>query len=142
MGKVKLSVYTFFYATLFPSIVSLGFLASPLQSIAYVMRIPEVNYRNCARLQEDMNSHNRGRVYKGFERSELMRRGYDENAYIVYCNGGVIVNRVNGTICRGYIAYGYSPSVGESEYYGAWGWANGSSNSLDTGKERYCRRLK
>jgi hypothetical protein len=37
---------------------------------------------------------------------------------------------------------GYSPSVGESEYYGAWGRIDGSPNDADTGKERYCRRLK
>jgi hypothetical protein len=139
MNKLNLPIYMSCYAMLFPSIISLLF---PLPSIAYVMRIPEVNYKSCSRLQEDMNNHNRGETFKGFERSKLMRRGYDENAYMVYCNGGVMVNRVTGIICRGYIAYGYSPSVGESEYYRSWGWTDGSSNSLDTGKERYCRKLK
>jgi hypothetical protein len=139
MSKVKLSIYMFCYAMLFPSMVSLAF---PLPSIAYVIRTGRIDYKNCSELQEDMNSHNRGGTFKGFERSELVRRNGAEFSHMVYCNGGVIVNRVNKTICRGYIAYGYSPLAGESEYFGAWGWTDGSSNSADTGKERYCRRLK
>jgi hypothetical protein len=138
MSKVKLSIYMFCCMTLFPSIVDLVF---PLPSTAYVMRTRRIDYGNCSELQKDMNSHNRGGTFKGFERSELMRRNYSESGtFMVYCNGGVIVNRVNGTICYGYIAYSYFP--GESEYYGSWGWTDGSSNSADTGKERYCRRLK
>jgi hypothetical protein len=139
MNKAKLSVYVFCYTMLFQSIVNLVF---SLPSIAYVMRNGRVDYESCSRLQEDMNSHNRGGTFKGFEKSKLVRRGYDKQAYMVYCNGGVIVNRVNGTICRGYIAYGYSPSSGESEYYGAWGWTDGSFNEGDTGKEHYCRKLR
>jgi hypothetical protein len=139
MNKVKLSVYVFCYATLFPSIVS---LISPLPSTAYVIRVGRIDYSNCSELQRDMNSHNRGEIFKGFERSEMGRRGYSEGDYMLYCNGGVIVSRADRIICRGYIAYGYSPTGGTSEYFRSWGRTDGSSNSADTGKERYCKKLK
>jgi hypothetical protein len=139
MSKVKLSIYMFCYITLFSSIVSLTF---PLSLMAYVMRNGRIGYSNCSELQRDMNSHNRGGIFKGFERSEMMKATYDESDYMLYCNGGMIINRLNKTICRGYIAYGYSPTGGTSEYFGAWGWTDGRSNSGDTGKERYCKKLK
>jgi hypothetical protein len=102
---------------------------------------PEVQYKSCAQLQKHLNDNNNDE-FKGFERAKLMMRTYVEHRYMLYCNGGVIIDRDEKTICRGYIGYSYAPKSGVTVYYGSWGWTDGSPNNADSGKERYCRRLK
>jgi hypothetical protein len=142
MNKSRLSSYTFCSVILSLLAANSISLCFPLLSIAYEVYGPEKHYRSCAQLQKRINDNNPTRTVKGFERAELMRKTLAENAYVVYCNGGTIINRDNGTVCRGYIGYGYSPSAGTAGYYGSWGWTDGFPNDADTGKERYCRKLK
>jgi hypothetical protein len=139
----KLFTHKSYKAILSSLIVNSFLLLSPLSSIAYEERSREVLYGSCAQLQQRLNYRNSPTItFKGFERAEMRRRTFAEEARAVYCNGGVIVDRAERTICRGYIAYSYHPSVGTATYYGDWGWTNGLPNDADTGKERYCRRLK
>jgi hypothetical protein len=143
MRKLRSNVNIFFHIVLFSSIVNLFFSLFPLLSNAYTESGPETHYSSCAQLQNRMNKYNNPvRAVKGFERAELMRRTYHGNTYMVYCNGGTLVNRDNGTTCRGYIGYGYDPESGTGAYFGRWGWTDGLPNDADSGKERYCKRLK
>jgi hypothetical protein len=124
-------------------IVSLDFLVYPSSSIANEVYGPEINYRNCSQLQKYVNNNDpKNRVVRGFEKAELKSTMLVENQYAVYCNGGIIVNSSKKTVCYGYIAYTYSHLSGSAHYYVGWGQINGSPNFNDTGKERYCRRLK
>jgi hypothetical protein len=124
------------------SIVSSFSLVFPSSSMAYEIYGPEIRYRSCAQLQKRMNDNNPDKILKGFERAEMVRKNFAEEMRTVYCNGGIIINRANGTVCRGYIAYGYSPESGTAAYFGDWGWLDGSPNNGQTDKDRYCRRLK
>jgi hypothetical protein len=118
-------------------------LFSPLSSAAKDIYGPEINYRNCTQLQNGLNNKNNPYVkYKGFERAKLMRRMYVDDQYIVYCNGGIIIDGDRKIVCRGYIGYTYAPKVGIAHYYGDWGWTNGSPNDGDTDNSSYCRRMK
>jgi hypothetical protein len=117
--------------------VSLGFLASPPPSIAD----REVFYSNCAELQKVMNDYNPGYKYEGFGKVKMIRRNADYGKYIVFCNGGIVIDREEGTICSGYIAYSFSRVGGAAHYYSRWGRTEGLPNDNDTGRNRYCRRI-
>jgi hypothetical protein len=144
MNKMRLPIYKFYRVFLSLLMIDLILSLFSLPSTAYEVYGPEIRYGSCAQLQGGINNYNRnrGRTYKGFEKAGLMRRSYAEYTYMVYCNGGIIVNREKGTICRGYIGYSYSRLEGTATYYGSWGWTDGSPNDADSGRERYCRKLK
>jgi hypothetical protein len=133
--KLTLLSQTVFLASL---TTILGFLALPLPSMAD----REYVYRNCAELQKDMNDHNPQLTLKGFEKVQMRRRNLDYEQYMVFCNGGIIVNRELGTICRGYIGYSYARIVAGADYYARWGETDGLPNFGDTGIENYCRWIK
>jgi hypothetical protein len=40
------------------------------------------------------------------------------------------------------IKEGNSRLEGTATYYGSWGWTDGSPNDADSGKERYCQKIK
>jgi hypothetical protein len=117
---------------------NLGVLFLPSSSMAD----REYFYKNCAELQKVMNDYSRGKKYEGFEKVKMMKRitGYEK--YMVFCNGGIIVDREVGTICRGYIGYSFSRIGGGADYYAAWGETRGVPNFNDTGAEKYCRLIK
>jgi hypothetical protein len=121
-------------------IASLGFLATPKPSIAD----REILYKNCAGLQKVMNDYNPGHKYKGFEKVKMTRRNYYDGSeqYMVFCNGGIVIDREAGTICRGYIAYSFARIAAIARYYSDWGETNGLPNNSDTGKGNYCRLIK
>jgi hypothetical protein len=126
---------------LFLLIISSGIL-SFLSSSRSEVREPEINYRSCTQLQKRMNKVNNPLFkFAGFERANLGRRMYAHNEYMVYCNGGTIVDREEKTVCKGYIAYSYDPTIGTANYYGDWGWTDGTPNGADGGKRRYCQLL-
>ena len=99
-------------------------------------------YRNCAELQKVINSRNPYLTLKRFEKVKMMRRSLGYENYTIFCNGGTIINREVGTVCRGYIGYSFSRIGGGADYYAAWGETNGSPNFNDTGAEKYCRLIK
>jgi hypothetical protein len=143
MNKSKAFNYTLRRTFLFSLTVSLGLSFPPYLSEALSVREPKTHYGSCAQLQKRLNDRNNPRAtFKGFEGAKLMRRSYYGNAYLLYCNGGVIVDRVEKAVCRGYIGYGYDPEDGAGDYFGRWGWTDGSPNSADSGKERYCQQIK
>jgi hypothetical protein len=117
---------------------SLGILNLTSPSIAD----QEVIYRNCAELQKVISNRNPGDRYQGFEKSKMMRQNYEHGQYMVFCNGGIIRDRAEGTICRGYIAYSFHPIPSVSHYYARWGRTEGPPNFNDTGQDRYCRRIQ
>jgi hypothetical protein len=121
-------------------IVSAGFLSLPSSSMADEQKF----YRNCAELQKVINGRNPTLTLRGFERVQMMRRNLTDYAgnYILLCNSGTIIDREEGTICRGYIGYSYAPHVSGADYYARWGKADGTPNINDTGQEKYCRRIK
>ncbi len=139
MNKLTASVYLAQTIILSSLITSLGLLSLPLPSMAD----QEEFYRNCSELQKRLNERNNPRKkYGGFEKIKMMKRitGYEK--YMVFCNGGVIVDREVGTICRGYIGYSFSRIGGGAHYYSAWGETKGVPNFNDTGVEKYCQLIK
>jgi hypothetical protein len=143
MNKIKLYTYVFCQVTLCSMIGNLWFMFFPSASRSGDVYGPEIKYRSCSQLQKKMNVRNNPNfVYRGFETAALTLRTRAEQAYFVYCNGGKIIDKEEGTVCSGYIAYTYSPELGIAQYFGDWGRTDGSPNGADSGKERYCRRLK
>jgi hypothetical protein len=136
--KVKLLNDTARMAILSSLTVSFSFLALPSPSMAD----REYVYRNCAELQKVINDYNPRLTVKGFERVQMKRRNADYEKYMVFCNGGIIVDREVGTICNGYIGYSFSRIGGGADYYVRWGRTDGSPNFNDTGVEKYCRLIK
>jgi hypothetical protein len=118
-------------------IASAGFLSLPSPSVADREEV----YRNCAQLQKHLNDNNPELTVRGFEKTRMMRRNSDYEKYTVYCNGGIVIDRGEGTICRGYIGYFLSRIGGRSYHYADWGETDGLSNNHDTGRNRYCRRI-
>jgi hypothetical protein len=121
-----------------------GLLFSPSSSIAGREIAPEVVHRNCAQLQRTMNNRNNPDYeYKGFEKVKMRRQTITiAGRYVVTCNGGTIIDRTDGTICNGYIAYAYTPTEGLADFYADWGRAyDGIAGNLNntTGQEKYCR---
>jgi hypothetical protein len=140
MRKLRLSAY---YTYLSSLVLSPMLLFFPSSSSAKDVYGPEIRYESCGHLQKNMNRKNMPYVqYKGFGQSELRKRTYTENGYMVYCNNGTIINNDEKTTCTGYIGYAYFPKMGIAQYVGDWGWTNGSSNGDDVDKGSYCRRLK
>jgi hypothetical protein len=144
MNKLKLSICTFCHTALLSLVASLGSLSFPIPSVASGEIIgPEVHYKSCAQLQKRMNDvNNPDAEIRGFEKVRLLKRMYAEQKYLVYCNGGIIVNREERTICRGYIGYSYAPTSGVAYYYGDWGRIGASPNYHDNNKGDYCKRIK
>jgi hypothetical protein len=145
MIKVKSPVNAIRYAVVSSLMVNLGLFLCPSSSVARPdVYGPEIRYGSCSQLQKRMNNVDNqiGIKYGGFERAELMLKTRIYNAYLVYCNGGTIIDKEEKTVCRGYIGYAYSPRLGIAQYFGTWGWTDGSPNDADGGKERYCKRLK
>jgi hypothetical protein len=136
--KIMIPTYKARMIILYSLTVILGLLASPSSSMAD----REYIYRNCAELQKVMNDHNPELTLKGFEKVKMMKRitGYEK--YMVFCNGGIVVDKEVGTICRGYIGYSFSRIGGGADYYARWGETNGSPNFNDTDAEKYCRLIK
>jgi hypothetical protein len=116
-------------------IASLGFLTLPLPSTAD----REYIYKNCAQLQKIMNEYNPGAKFEGFENVKMMRRTLGYEKYMIFCNGGIITDGSEGTICNGYIGYSFSRIGGGAQYYGTWGRTNGLPNFNDNDKGNYCR---
>jgi hypothetical protein len=143
VSKLKLSIHIVCCTVIYSLITNLGSLFFPSSSGAADVRGPEIHYRSCAHLQKRMNNVNNPNIkFKGFERANLMKRTKADFAYMVYCNNGVIIDNEEKTSCYGYIGYAYFPELGIASYYGDWGYTDGSPNKADTGKERYCRRIK
>jgi hypothetical protein len=117
---------------------SLGILNLPSPSMAAIEEI----YRNCAELQKVISDRNPGDRYQGFERATMMRQNFEHGQYAVFCNGGIIKDITQGTICRGYIAYSFHPIPSVSHYYARWGRIEGAPNFNDTGQDSYCKRIK
>jgi hypothetical protein len=140
MNKLASSVHTTNKIAFSLFVLISGLLFLPFPSAARVGRA-EKHYTNCAQLQKHLNDNNKDE-FKGFEKAKMMRQTYVENRYMVYCNGGVIIDRKEKTVCRGYIGYSYAPKDGISVYYADWGWTNGSPNDADSGEERYCQKLR
>jgi hypothetical protein len=117
--------------------VGLELIASPS------MADKEHVYRSCAELQKVMNDHNPELTLKGFEKVQMMRRNYDgTEQYMVFCNGGIVIDKEAGTVCRGYIGYSFARIAGIADYYARWGKTRGLPNFNDTGVEKYCRLMK
>jgi hypothetical protein len=143
MSELKSPVHMFLYFAMSSLIANASFLSFPFASVAKDVYGAETRYENCAQLQRNLNRKNNPYVeYKGFEKARLMKRTHADFAYMVYCNGGIVVNNEGKTICRGYIGYAYFPKMGIASYYGDWGQTDGASNDGDTDSDRYCRRLK
>jgi hypothetical protein len=140
MNKLISSVYVTQTIVLSLLIASAGFISFPSPSKAQITG-PEVLYRNCAELQKHLNENNPGDRYEGFEKVKMIRRKLGYSKYTVFCNGGIVTDGAEGTICRGYIGYSFSPIGGAAHYYAAWGKTNGLPNFNDTGKGNYCRRI-
>jgi hypothetical protein len=138
MNNLTSSIYMARSIILSSLIASAGFLSFPSVSMAD----REELYRNCAELQKHINDNNPTLTVRGFQRVQMIRRNLDYEKYIILCNGGIIVDRKVGTICRGYIGYSYARIVAGSDYYVRWGKANGLPNEGDTGVENYCRLIK
>jgi hypothetical protein len=138
MNKLISPVYMAQTIILSSLIASLGLLSLPSLSMAD----REEFYRNCAELQKHLNDYNPRLTIKGFEKVRMMRRSVGYENYVIFCNGGIVVDRELGTICRGYIGYSFSRIGGGADYYARWGQTNGSPNFNDTGAEKYCRLIK
>jgi hypothetical protein len=138
MNKVTKTIYITRTIILSSLIASSGCLSLPSPSIA----AREYFYKNCAELQKVVNDYNPGLTVKGFEKINMERRYLDYETRIVFCNGGIIINRELGTVCRGYIAYSFARYAGAAHYYSRWGKTEGLPNDGDTGVEKYCRLIK
>ena len=138
MNKLTSSGYMARTIVLSSFMASVGSPLLPLPSMADEQKF----YRNCAQLQKHLNDNNPELTVKGFEKAKMIRRDLNAEKYIVFCNGGIITDRNEGTICRGYIAYSYARIVAGADHYARWGKTNGLPNLYDTGKENYCRWLK
>jgi hypothetical protein len=138
MNKLKLSFHLTQNIILFSLMASVEFMFTPLPSVAN----REVRYRNCAELQKHLNDNNPQLTIKRFENIKMVRRVLGYQKYTVFCNGGIVIDRELGTICRGYIGYSSSPIGGGDDHYATWGETNGSPNFNDTGAEKYCRLIK
>jgi hypothetical protein len=117
---------------------NLGLLILPSSSIA----AREYFYKDCAELQKVINDYNPTLTVKGFEKVSMKRRYLDYEVRMVFCNGGIIIDREVGTVCRGYIGYSFSRIGGGANYYVRWGRTEGLPNDGDTGAEKYCRLIK
>jgi hypothetical protein len=126
---------------LFSPITIAGFLLVPSSSMAIVELGSENVHRNCAQLQRSLNDRSNPNVeYKGFEKKVMGRRQVTiAGRYIVFCNGGIVIDKTDGTICNGYIGYSYSYVERRGEYYGDWGRSYGTGNFNDTDQGKYCR---
>jgi hypothetical protein len=143
MNNLKSSTHIFFQVALCSIMGNLWLMFFSSASISGDVYGSEIRYGSCSQLQKKMNDRNSPNfVYRGFERSGLARKTRAHNAYFIYCNGGTIIDREERNICRGYIGYAYSPKLGVAQYFGDWGWTDGSPNDADSGKERYCQGLK
>jgi hypothetical protein len=138
MKKVNFSASTFLSLL----VMSLGILSFSSSSTRSEIREPEMRYRNCAQLQKRMNDNNPHIKFRSFEGAILGRRMYADNVYMVYCNNGAMVNTEKRIMCKGYIGYSYDPTIGTAEYYGSWGWTDGTPNGADGDKGHYCRKIK
>jgi hypothetical protein len=123
------------------STIIVGFLFVQSSSMAIVELGPEVVHRSCVQLQKSLNDRSNPDVeYKGFEKKVMQRRQLTvAGRYAVFCNGGIVIDKTDGTVCRGYVGYSYSCVAGRGEYYGDWGIANGTGNFNDTDQGKYCR---
>jgi hypothetical protein len=143
VSKLKLPVYMICCTIISSLITNLGFLFFPSSSVAKDVYGSEIHYRSCAQLQKQLNDRNNPSIkFKGFEGAELARRSLAEEARMFYCNDGIIIDKEEKTVCRGYIGYAFFPKMGIASYYGDWGWTNGTPNFNDDNKADYCRRLK
>ncbi len=115
---------------------NLGFLALPS------MADREYFYKNCAELQKAMNDYNPGDKYEGFEKVRMMRKKTGFEQYIVFCNGGIVKDGTEKTICRGYIAYAFARVPATARYFTSWGTMREESNLYDADQGKYCRRVK
>jgi hypothetical protein len=137
MNKLTSSVYMARTIILSSLMASAGFLSLPSPSRAD----REVLYRNCAELQKHLNDNNPGLTVKNFEKVQMMRRTVGYEKYMIFCNGGIVIDKRIGTICRGYIGYSFSRIGGGSDHYATWGKTNGLPNFNDVGADNYCRRI-
>jgi hypothetical protein len=142
MNKLISFIYTAQTIISCSLIASAGFLFLPSPSIAEEIPGREKAYRNCAELQKHLNDNNPGDKYEGFEKAKMMRRNLDYEKYIIFCNGGIVTDASEGTICRGYIAYSYAGIPATARYYARWGQTKGLPNDSDTGQKYYCRWIK
>jgi hypothetical protein len=122
-------------------IVSSEFLIVAFPSTANEIREPATHFANCTELQDRLNGrYNPEKEYKRFEESKLMRIEYDDGVYLLYCNGGILVNRTQNTVCRGHIAYSWSRRASTARYYSYWGESRNEDDGSDVND--YCRPLK
>jgi hypothetical protein len=144
MNNSKIYAHLSCYMFLSTLITNLAILFFPHLSVAgSAVRERRMYYESCAQLQKKMNIRNNPDfIYKGFEKAKLVRRSYVEFASTVYCNGGIIIDEEEKTICRGYIGYTYSPQSGIARYSADWGLTDGSPNFNDSNKGDYCKRIK
>jgi hypothetical protein len=122
-------------------VVGSEFLIGAAPSMAFEILEPETHFRSCAQLQERLNKgNNPEEEYRRFEKSKLMRLNYDNGMYYLYCNGGIVVDTTQNRVCRGYIAYSWSPTAYTARYYAYWG----NSRNADDGSDinDYCRPLE
>jgi hypothetical protein len=126
-----------------PALIAIAeFLSLPSLSMSQ-MPGSEKFYKSCAELQKHLNDNNPGEKYEGFEKAKMGRKYFDYEIRMVFCNGGIITDRNEGTVCRGYIAYSYARVAGTARYYGSWGTIRGEKTNLyDTDKGNYCRLIK
>jgi hypothetical protein len=123
-------------------IVSSEFLIGAVPSTAFEVTEPEIYFRSCTQLQARLNERNNPRKeYRRFEKSKLIRENslYDNGMYILSCNGGIVVDRTQNTVCRGYIAYSWAPIVATARYYAYWGNSRLGDDGSDIND--YCRPL-
>jgi hypothetical protein len=141
MKKLRLFLRTPYGLILSASVTISGFLSIQSSSMAIVEQGPEVIHRSCTQLQKSLNDRSNPDIeYKGFEKSVMGRRKLTiAGKYVIFCNGGIVTDRTDGTICRGYIGYSYSYVASRGVYYGDWGQVNGEPNFNDTDQGKYCR---
>jgi hypothetical protein len=109
-------------------------------SIAQEVKGPQVIYGNCASIQRYLNSTNKAsQQYRGFEKSKLNQVYYNNEEYMIFCNGGTVIDGEENLICRGYIGYSWSGYTHTARYYGHWGWTNGFRN--DGSIKKNCRQM-
>jgi hypothetical protein len=141
MGKLKSFFCVVRSLVLFSPITIAGFLFTSSSSMAIVELRPEVVHRSCAQLQRSLNDRSNPDVEcKSFEKKVMGRRQLTiAGRHIVFCNGGIVIDKTDGTICSGYVGYSYSYVERRGVYYGDWGRLNGTPNLNDTDQGRYCR---
>jgi hypothetical protein len=97
-------------------------------------------YGSCANLQRYLNDTNTAsQQYRGFENSKLNQVYYNDKDYMIFCNGGTVIDGEDKLVCLGYIGYSWSGNSYTSHHYGHWGWTNGFRHEGSI--KQNCRRM-